>query len=408
LHALDDSSPLTAATAAGWLEPPLAGLDEAAVLQSKKMAPEGRARNRARLIRTLGRKGGHSVSWDTVYDRGRSRRAEIPRDPAWSGRVRWQVRGTFSRGAVERASIPKLLSLLAAHRAPSTFDECFRHGDYREALQFVTVGGARIAPGVDRASAILSYARMGHVTEARQALSLSAADRADPFITIAMKLFCESNFGLVPPLGACEPLIEEGERLRPDFGDENPEPDYWRAVFNQCRGWVRLHEGRYPEAIEALKAAIAQLEQPWRPRMLARTWCFLAEALRRKGSLVAARKELALPARAYLSQGLAGDATDHFLPVRAKLGDRRLAGRILCTAVEVDRRRGHDLALARTLCLAARVTKDRSAESELLRLAQTVEALRTCPLMRRILENWTTWVEGERRGDEDEDEYWGL
>jgi hypothetical protein len=407
LHALDDSSPLTAAAAAGWLEPPLAGLDEAVVLRAKETAPEGRAGNRARLIGMLCGKGSLYASWDTVVDRGRSRRTDIPREPGWSGPVRWEAEQVYTPGrTLTRASLAQLLGKMAAHRAPDVFDPCFRAGDYRDGLRLVDGPHAGTSPTRDHSSVILCSARMGRVTEARQALEPRAPAREVPFIALATKLFCDVNYGLVPPLQACAALIEEGERLLPGFGDENREPEYWRAVFNQCRGWVWLHQGRYREAIGVLKTAIALLEQPWRPRMLGRTRCFLAEAMRRKGSPTSARRQLALPGRIYLTQGLLGDAADHLLPVRAKLDGRGVAERVLQAAEALNRRRGHDLALARTLCLSARITKVPSAEAELHRLAGEVEALRDCPLMRRILDNWNAWVEGERRGDEDE--YWGL
>jgi hypothetical protein len=35
-----------------------------------------------------------------------------------------------------------------------------------------------------------------------------------------------------------------------------------------------------------------------------------------------------------------------------------------------------------------------------------VEALHTCPLAHRIVDNWAAWVQGERFGDGGE--FWGL
>ena len=407
LHALDDASPCAAAAAAGWLEQPLPGLEDAQVQRAIKTAPAGRAGNRARLVRTLRPRSLYRVSWDTVHDFGQLRSAAIPHDPEWSGQPEWEFMVDDDPLPLAEPNMDvRLLGMVAAHGAPGDFRSCFRTGDYDDGLRLLAAAGSEMRTSADPMSVVLSHARMGRRTVARRELDAHPDACAIPFIAVATRLFCSVNYGLVPPLEECLPLIREGEELLPNFGDQNPEPDYHRAVFDQCSAWVWLHHGRVQDAIDLLEATILALRSQERPRMLARTSCLLAEAHRRKGDVLAAAGALMLPARIYIDEELAGDAVDHYVPVLARLGDPDLPEAALHCAEVLQRRRGHDLGLARTLCLRARLGHDGGALPELRALAHSVEVLRGCALMRRILAEWDAWVNGER--SETEDLFWGL
>lgn len=404
LHALDGKGPLAAARAAGWLAPPPPGLGEDELAHARLHAPAGRAANRARLISSHGWSYEHCIDWGRVFDGGGERSAEIPHDPDWSGEPAWESESVIRHlPAVDGHEAEGLLELIATPNTPESFDGCFRVGDYNEALRLVSLPEEQ---DVDLTSLVLSQARLGQVTDARIMLEAIADDDTPPFVRIALELFCAVNYGLAPPLADCLILVEDGERLLPRFDSTYRESDYHRAVFDQCRGRVRLYQGRPMEAISLLKGAIHHLNRTWRPRMLSRTHCLLAEAYRRHGDPDLARATLELPERIHLQYGLVGDAAEHLIPVRVKLGDADYAARALPIAEALHRRRGDELALARLLCLAARVRRDHSAGDEVRGIIDRVEALHTCPLAHRIVDNWAAWVQGERFGDGGE--FWGL
>jgi hypothetical protein len=404
LHALDEEGPLKAARDAGWVAPPPHGLDARSVSQAHDEAPAGRPANRARVMSALDRSREYAIDWDRIVDADGRCSAAIPRDPDWSGELIWELDGVRDHlPPADGGEGEALLELVGTPHTPGFFEDCFRAGDYREALRLYTLPGSEVT---DLTSVVLCQARLGRVTETQTMLDTVAGAETPPFVRVALELFCAVNYGLAPPLAECLRLIEEGELLLPGFDHKYPESDYHRAVFDQCRGRVRLYQGRPLEAISLLKAAAHQLRHAWRPRMLARTHCILADAYRRHGNVAAARATLGLPERIQFHCGFVGDAVDHLIPVRVKLGDAEYAARALPFAEALQRRRGDDLGLARVLCLAARVRHDPSAGDEVRASLRGVEALRACPLANRIVDHWETWVRGGLVGDGGE--FWGL
>lgn len=200
-------------------------------------------------------------------------------------------------------------------------------------------------------------------------------------------------------------LVRRGEALLPEFSGGVPDPCYHVQVYQQVRGWALLHHGRVEEAIRVLEASVRMLRRESRPRMLARSHCLLAEALRRSGDVPAALRELLPPARTYRNEGMAGDVVDHYIPVFAKLADPVLAEAALRCAEAANRRRAHPLGLARVLCLRARITRAPELLTRLLPLSRRLEVLRECTLLQYIIAHWSAWAAGERP---EEGGFWGL
>ena len=356
LHTLDDASLGNAAAAAGWMEQSLSGLEESGIRWCRNEAPPGRAGNRARLIRMFHGREGHQASWESIVDTKAQLACSIPHDREWPGQVRWEPLALSAHlPDPPRDLLADLTRQVAVHVTPQGFDASFRQGDYAETVRLFEAESpeARESRFLDWTTVALGYARMGRATEARNVLARTRHDPLDPIPISAARLFCCVNYGLIPPPEECSSLIAEGSRLRESGGDARSEPAYHRAVMDQCRGWVWLHQGRSSEAIGLLRETVEALLRDWRPRMLARSCCFLAEGLRRTGDREAALEHLHLAARIHHAKDLPGDAADHLFPVLAKLGDRS----VLSAAELLHRRRGNGLGLARILCLFGRIEK---------------------------------------------------
>jgi hypothetical protein len=343
------------------------------------------------------------VTSEAVVDEGRSLVASIPHDPAWGGVLRWESLALRARlPEPPDDPIPALASVMRPLPGPARLEACFRRGDHEGAIRAFEGGEVPTPRLLEWSTVALSYARSGRATEARAALARAEVAPGEAVSLAAARLFCAVNYGLAPPDGEARALMAEAEASEAEHGLPPVDPVYTRGVLGQCRGWVLVNQGRFEEGIEVLRATAVLLTRDWRPRMLARTCCWLAEGLRRIGKEGEAREALSLPTRIYLAEQLAGDAADHLAPALARLGDASLLG----PAEELQRRWGNGLGLARTLCLAARVERRDGALDELRALRDRVEVLRDCPVLGRVLGAWAEWVGGERGVGEDE--FWGV
>ncbi len=404
LHALSDSSPLVDLAAAGWIEKTLPGLDEKSIEQAMVSPPAGRPTHRARLVRRL-RGSRWRVSWDAIHDTERERCAEIPSEPGRLGHLRWlpeSLGGRFRREQPE--AVEKLLVAISQHSAPDDFDLCFRAGDYVEAIHLAAARKEEIQ--YDPGTLHLCHARLGHASGAERELAASLGKSAAPIERLVGSLFGESAMGLAPPAESCASLLAECEPLVRALPKNPGDTSHHRIIVEHCSGLVQLQQGRPVEAVRILRRLIRDYGRQWRPRMYSRTVCLLAEAHRRNRDPEAARRELLFAAQIHLAENLLGDTVDHLLPVLAKISVPEEADRLLRVAEEADRRRGHELALCRILCLRARLLHEAGLLPEIRSLARSVETLRSCPLMARIQSRWKSWVSGKRTAGEDE--FWGL
>ncbi len=406
LHALSEPSLLDRLEDAGWVEPPLDGTGPRRPAGAPDPDLRGRAKHRARLARRFRGKEAFRLGWETILDTKNGCFAVIPDKPTWNGRIRWE-------SAMLRRHLPPprpnetglLIEEVGIHRERSLdFDDSFRLGNYRDTIdQFLhaVLNGAEPTP-LQWETLALSYARIGNITGALRALRPGAHVPGGNLRDVASRLFCSVNAGLAPPPSRCLPLIRDGEAILARSTTSN----YFTLTLNQSRGWALTGAGRHAEAIEILEETIRILRRSWRPRMLSRSYCFLAEALRRAGRLDRARKAMEMPTRIYLAEKLGGDAADHLFPVLARFEPTARARVLLKVAERSARSRRNPLSLARILCLQARILGNPDPLVEVRRLQGEVEALRECLLARRILDHPEAWMEGTVR--EGEDAYWGL
>jgi hypothetical protein len=393
MHALGDNPVLAHQARMGWLESPI---EEPAALRDETGATRsltGRAENRRKVIRALqGRE--FKAHWNSIHDVTLNAIANIPTDDSWEGALRWEP-AVFRHLPPSRPDdFRSLLASMANHSIPTDLTDSFRSGDYRFTI-------SRFGPGVrdDHSVLALSHARLGNIDESLAALESSQFE--DDFSRIAYRLFCAINFGLSPEPNLCRPLVESGELVRPETPDS-----YSLTIFDQSRGRLLLREGRTAEAVRLLRDNIETLREEWKPRMLARSCCSLAEGLRRSGDVDGAREQLMLATRIHRSENLVGDSIDYLFPVLVRLEEPDVAMEFLDAGIAANRRRENGLSLARLLCMQARIGRRTTGFNELVRLRTEVQALRTCALMDRILRNWSNWVDGPN--SEDASDFWSL
>lgn len=355
--------------------------------------PPGRAENRAALVRKYASREGCTVSWNSIVDRLNEKRLEIPQDAGWREPAGWQdasqstdTKCFLSAGLFRRGSYAEVIGLL---------EPVFTSGGRQEKLRTYS-------------DLCLSYARIGQKDRAVAALAGEGRSLfSNPLEQAAFTLFCVVNYGLCTPLKEMAPLIRAGEEAAAGGDAENSfDAGYDQFVFHQNRAAAAIVRGELSVAESVCRELLAVSQNARRPRMSARTRCYLSRALYLQGKLDEARKVVEEAARVHEGERMWGDRAVHSLPLQALLAEsKEKAGELLARAEEICRRLKNPLGLAKILCIKARRLNTRADSEEIRRLCAEVPALRDCPVAGRVVAEWDAWVERPSK-DMEPDDYW--
>lgn len=391
LHILGAESWFDRLATQAQLDHRLPGISDEAIAAAVLQPPPGRAGNRAVLICRYHGQDNLRMSWDRLTDADQRRVHDVPEDPAWTGEEQWRL----------PAPEPQVLNEFA--------EAYFWAGHYHAAIGYLeSVDLRRAGPPAEHAfeNLCLSYARLGMKTEAQAALASVGEFHAGRFEQVAVSLFCAVNYGLSPPLEHVVPLMHEGERLLAAPGADGQADESHLFVFQQNRALVLGLLGQLQAAERACRQLLASLARLERPRMTARTRCFLGNILRLQGRTEEALHEVTAAVDTHVRKQLLADLACHSLPLLAMLSDDTRARDAITDAESFQRELDNPLGLMRVLCVKARRLGTPADFAEVSELRARSSALQECPVAERIVHDWNAWVHGQPGSAPDD--YWGL
>jgi tetratricopeptide (TPR) repeat protein len=171
--------------------------------------------------------------------------------------------------------------------------------------------------------------------------------------------------------------------------------DYLRFIMEQNRACYFNAAGRYRDAEILCRKLLDLVHHHQRSRMMARTRCYLAQALFSQGKTAEAHDEIEMAGSIQVNERLYGDLATYSYPLQARLTeDDSAASNKFRRAVVILRKQVNPLGLARVLTVKARRLKTDEDKWEITQLIRTCDALKDCTLARRIVSNWEEWKEG--------------
>jgi proteasome accessory factor A len=392
MHTLGPDGLFDAWIRSGHVDPSLPEVTEEAVRKAMTTAPPGRAANRADLIARHAGNPAIRLDWghaESVHG-------------AWT---------TIPDGAAA-ADWDKVLIEVPAPRPAQTpavqaggeFRELFRTGAYHELVSrfaghdLVTTGSQARIFLRDYA---LALARLGRDGEADELMN-SLRGAPHRFDDIADRAFAIVNYGLAPPRDRLAALLAEGEALLPDHEHER----YARFLLLQTRARHLCSIGRLAEAIALCRGLLASEGGAGQPRMLSRTRCCLAEALRASGQIEDAQDLMVQACDTYDREGLRGDFLDHGLPLLLKLIPAADGADIFAQTRPAIEGPGEALRRARLLAIAARRFCRPDLHTDWTAAVAAVPCLARCVVTQRIAQDWAAWAGSDpARFTTD---YWGV
>lgn len=392
MHTLGPACLFDAWVRSSHIDPSLPEVTEEAIRKAMTAAPPGRAANRADLIarhagsRAIRLDWGHAESMHGAW-------LAIPDDAAAAD---WDK---------ELTVVPSPTSgPPPAIQAGGEFRELFRTGAYHE-LVTRFADHDLLATGSQSRIFLRDYAlalaRLGRDVEADELMdSLRGAPRR--FDDLADRAFAIVNYGLAPPEERLTALLADGEALLPDHEHER----YARFLLLQTRARHLCATGRLPEAIGLCRGLLDSEGGAGQPRMLSRTRCCLAEALRLSGQIEEAHDLMAQACDTYDREGLRGDFLDHGLPLLLKLIPAADCADIFSQARPAIEGPGDALRRARLLAIAARRLRRTDLQDVWTAAVAAVPCLARCTVTQRIARDWAAWANSDPASLTTD--YWGV
>jgi len=377
---LGDAGIFTSLDRSGVLDHRLQGVDN--IPHALENPPAlGRAALRGACIRRLADQSGrYGCEWDGVFDRETRKRLDLS-DPFCTSE-HWEL-----------IKDPRELR-------PRDLDGLFRSGHYSEILSQLSSPAFATPQNIESLS--ISYARLGRISEALEMLH-GQRENLDEFHHLCLTMSIFSN-GIVPDVAALAPLIEAGEPLREQ---SEPGASYSRFIFLLYKGLYLMHTGSFPLAEALFTVLLEDDSNALRTRMYARTKCYMGELQRRLERTDEAMRFVLDASATYEAENLTGDLADQSLPMLAKLTtDDGEACQYFAEAENTQRMHRNKLGLARILCLRARRLQYPDDKEEVELLQRTVPVLSGCPVARRIVREWRSWIAPPAAAGPTD--YWGL